>query len=82
MSCKHLTASDHVTVPAQGDRPSAWRCSVCGTSGRWTDGWLYFGNVECGRCQRAQVDRVLCPACAKRDVRPEQIEGWTDQVHA
>lgn len=62
--CKHLRAADHKVVFAS-DGKRVWRCSRCKTTGKWTDGWIYHGRIECLTCQETEVNEVLCPACAK-----------------
>lgn len=72
--CQHLTATDHTTGERVGDRP-VWRCSGCGVTSVWRDGWAYFGNIECRRCGEADIESVHCPSCAERAVPvapPEQ----------
>lgn len=51
--CTHKTAADFKVG-------SFWRCSACGTQGPWTEGWMYYGTVECRRCWEAAIEFVAC----------------------
>lgn len=66
MRCKppeHRTYLDH-SFHRVTDNRLVWKCTKCGKQGLWVKGWLYFGNVECGGCGLAVIDRVYCSACA------------------
>lgn len=59
--CSHKDLKDHSRLDGS---VRIWRCSFCGTEGRWSDGWSYWGNDECGVCWTARIDTVRCPNCA------------------
>lgn len=62
--CTHLTADDHSAVSHRGVR--IWRCGGCQLAQPWGRAWGYHGNVECKRCQTAQVDVVYCSKACRR----------------
>lgn len=64
-ACTHKTYQDHTTGRTAEGR-LVWRCSHCGRTETWSEGWSYHGNVECPTCWVAVIDAVACSvACAK-----------------
>lgn len=64
-ACTHKTYQDFTTGRAAEGR-LVWRCSHCGRTDVWGDGWSYHGNAECSTCWVASIDVVACSdACAK-----------------
>ena len=64
MTCTHKVFSDFV-VGVLPDGREQLQCSKCGRLFVWIDGKTsYFGNIECGECWRASVEKVLCDTCA------------------
>jgi hypothetical protein len=72
--CKHKADNDHSRFE---NGVKIWKCSFCGTEGRWTDGWSYFGNMECKDCWAARIDDVSCSNCSEKQVQNEKREGGT-----
>lgn len=44
-----------------------WKCSYCGVEAPWSDGWSYFGMLECKKCGGQHIDEVRCEECSKKD---------------
>jgi hypothetical protein len=57
--CTHKTRLDFTQGRDEQGR-QIWRCSNCGKLGVWTDSWGYWGNLECRRCETAEIERVWC----------------------
>ena len=64
-TCVHRIACDfRITA-------NVWRCSSCGLTGPWADGWTALASTApCVACTRTRVYEVLCPKCDR--VREER----------
>ena len=55
------------------DGAGIYRCFACGKEGAWSDGWCYWGNVECKKCGGAHVNWIACSeACSLQLASSEQ----------
>lgn len=70
--CTHKIIDNHsrlqkieaVTAIRKGkDTKRIWKCSTCKKEDTWSDGWQYYGNIECKYCGHQRIDRVHCPQC-------------------
>jgi hypothetical protein len=59
--CKHRPIRDFKV----GDE---WRCTECGRTGKWGDGWEYFGAFGCRKCgDEPAIEAVTCSeACRQK----------------
>lgn len=79
MGCAHKTIADHSVL--LGER-RLWTCSNCRAASTWAESWGYFGNMECRRCQTAQIDFVYCSDACKtalavtRGLETERPSSW------
>ena len=64
MTCKHKNLNDHSFPVANGARH--WTCSHCCRTGPWSDGWGYFGSIECKHCWMARIDFVYCSEACRQ----------------
>lgn len=69
--CKpHKTVRDH-SVMLDGVR--IWTCTNCGKRDRWSEGWSYYGSIECtgsgygytSGCGWPIIDRVACSSACE-----------------
>jgi hypothetical protein len=68
VSCSHKTYRDHTSPVRTADGALVWRCSTpgCAAAGPWSDGFEYFGNIECRSCWLADIEKVSCAKCRGR----------------
>lgn len=67
--CTHGTADDYsrmINIKCDiGGRVRVWKCSYCGEEGPWSDGYEYYGTIECRSCNMAGIDEVRCKNCRR-----------------
>ena len=81
MRCDHKTFLNHTNDGERyPDGKLVWHCSGCGLVGPWTESWRYYGNLECLKCQTADMEFVACSdkcwqeLCAKHGVPSEPVK--------
>lgn len=81
MRCRHKTFLDHTNGGERdADKRLIWRCSRCVQVGTWNDSWRYYGNVECLKCQTADIEFVACSEqcwqelCAEHSIPSEPVK--------
>lgn len=65
MTCSHGTYADHTLKSRVPNGVLIWKCSTpgCGHTGPWSDGFEYFGSIECRVCWLADIEKVSCAKC-------------------
>lgn len=56
--CTHKADNDHGGLDGKGVR--FWICSCCGLVAPWDEDWRYWGNIECRKCEAADMEYVAC----------------------
>ena len=60
-----------------------WRCSGCGTLGRWSDDWSYYGALGCRKCNiEPAIDFVACSEACRAKFDPAHMAVVQDKAAA